>query len=97
MNTTPNNQNTETTEIMEFPCEFPLKVMGYNRDAFVDQMHHLVQGFVGETIEPHHIETRPSRTEKFIAVTITFTAESKAQLDNIYNAMTSHELVTMAL
>jgi len=97
MNTTPDNQNTETTEIMEFPCVFPLKVMGYNRDNFVDQMQNLVQGFVSEPIESKHVETRPSRTEKFMAVTITFTAESKAQLDSIYHAMTDHELVTMAL
>ncbi len=82
---------------MEFPCEFQLKVMGYNRDNFAIQMHEITQSFVRETILADKVDIRPSRTEKFLSVNITFTADSKQQLDDIYKALTEHELVTMAL
>lgn len=92
-----NTENQKKESLMEFPCEFQLKVMGYNKDNFAKQMHTITQTFVDEPIEQESIIVRPSRTEKFLSVNISFTAQSKQQLDNIYQALTEHELVTMAL
>jgi len=94
---TNDKQETSTDNLMEFPCEFQLKVMGYNKDNFAVQMREITQTFVSETINSDKVIVRPSRTEKFLSVNISFTAMSKKQLDDIYRALIEHELVTMAL
>ena len=91
------DQGVQPETLIEFPCEFQLKVMGYNRDNFAQKMHEITQKFVKQTITPEKILVRPSRTKKFLSVNISFTADSKQQLDAIYQALTEHELVTMAL
>jgi putative lipoic acid-binding regulatory protein len=81
---------------IEFPCEFPIKVMG--KDS--GQMQKVVTDAVARHAPDSprdRITQRESRTGKYIALTITITATSKAQLDNIYQELTASEHITMAL
>lgn len=80
---------------LEFPLIFPLKVIGRNADDF--------EGFVVSVVKTHAplsartVTTRPSQGGKYLAVTVTFVAESREQLDAIYQELSGHERVLMAL
>jgi len=91
------SQQTDSQTLLEFPCEFPLKVMGLNRNEFSEHMRNLVQEFVQYEIKTDAITSRESSSGKYLALTITFTAQSKEQLDNIYQALHAHPNVTMTL
>jgi len=92
-----NNISAEQETLLEFPCDFQLKVMGYNQDDFAEQMRSLAQKHLAEKITDDHIIIKPSRTGKFLSVNINFEAHSKKQIDDIYRELTAHKLVTMAL
>jgi putative lipoic acid-binding regulatory protein len=78
-----------------FPCSYPLKVMGQKTDAFEKAVREIMAKHLqGAAV---HYDSRPSGTEKYIAITATFTATSKAQLDAIYQELNDHELVVMTL
>ena len=88
------NQEQET--LLEFPCQFSIKAMGLARPDF----DALVFGIVGQHVpqlREDAVTTRPSKGGKYLAVTVTFEATSKPQLDAIYQALTDHERVLMSL
>ena len=88
--------DTTDKPVMEFPCEFPIKVMGHARDDFEALVATLVRQHVPDLGEGA-IRSRPSKEGKYIAVTVTVTATSREQLDAIYYALTACEHVLMAL
>lgn len=82
--------------LLEFPCEFPIKVMG----AATDEFRSLALGIVTRHFGPlaaGSIEERPSSGGKYLGLTITVRAESKAQLDAAYVELTSCRQVLVAL
>lgn len=82
--------------LFEFPCDFPLKVMGRKSDDFRSIVIGIVQKHVG-TVEPENIEERPSKDGNYLSLTCTFKAQSREQLDNLYRELTSHERVLIVL
>ena len=84
--------NTSRDTLLEFPCEFPLKIMGTHHDEFAQTILAVVQEHAPDTQE-HHVSTRLSSKGKYIGATIVVTATSKEQLDNIYQSLTSHPMV----
>ena len=82
--------------LFEFPCDFPLKVMGRKSDDFRSIVIGIVQKHVG-TVEPENIEERPSKDGTYLSLTCTFQAQSREQLDNLYRELTSHERVLIVL
>ncbi|MFU8820436.1 MAG: YbeD family protein [Gammaproteobacteria bacterium] len=82
--------------LLEFPCEFPLKVMGRKEAGFQDVVVALVEAHTG-SLESERIRLRESRDGNFIAVTVMIRAESQAQLDAIYRELSAHDRVLMAL
>ncbi|MEL6447401.1 MAG: DUF493 domain-containing protein [Pseudomonadota bacterium] len=82
--------------LLEFPTSFPIKVMGRNDADFEAHATALVRAHTGDKA-PLSVASRESRNGSFLSVTIEITAESKAQLDAIYEALTDDEQVVMAL
>lgn len=82
--------------LLEFPCEFPIKMMGRESDSFRETAIVLIEKHMGKIAE-NAISTTPSRKGNFISVTITVVAESQEQLDNIYRDLTGHEEILVAL
>jgi uncharacterized protein len=82
--------------LLEFPCEFPIKVMGRKEAEFRDVVVALVEAHTG-SLEAGRIRLRESRDGNFIALTVMIRAESQAQLDAIYGALSAHDRVLMAL
>jgi putative lipoic acid-binding regulatory protein len=86
---------TEAT-LFEFPCDFPLKVMGRRSDDFRSIVLGIVQKHAG-SIDPGRIEERPSRDGNYLSLTCTFAAQSREQLDALYKELTSCERVLVVL
>jgi putative lipoic acid-binding regulatory protein len=71
-------------------------MMGRADDGFSDIAVRLVEQHVGK-IAPSAIQTSPSRNGNFLSVTVTIDAQSQEQLDNIYNDLSNHEDILVAL
>jgi putative lipoic acid-binding regulatory protein len=82
--------------IIEFPCEFPIKMMGRDSPEFRATVRAIVEGHTG-AVDDSRVQAAVSRNGRFVSVTVTITATSQQQLDAIYRAATSHDDVLMAL
>jgi putative lipoic acid-binding regulatory protein len=81
---------------IQFPCSYPLKVMGENTNDFYAVVSAIIEKYIvsGEKVTYH---SRTSSGNKYISITATFTAQSKEQLDAIYQELNGHELVLTTL
>ncbi len=82
--------------LFEFPCDFPIKIMGRASDEFRSLALGIVTRHFGN-LDPAHIEERVSSNGRFLSFTCTVRAESKAQLDAVYRELTSCSQVLVAL
>jgi uncharacterized protein len=82
--------------LIEYPSQFPIKVMGERIDGFVHAVtmvaHKFDPGFDASTIE-----LRESSGGKYLGVTITVTATSREQLDELYRTLSTHPMVKVVL
>ncbi len=88
--------DADSKQLLEFPCRFPIKMMGRADDGFSEIAVRLVEQHVGK-ITPDAIETSKSRNGNFLSVTVTIDARSQEQLDNIYNDLSNHKDILVAL
>jgi putative lipoic acid-binding regulatory protein len=86
---------SETT-VLEFPCDFPIKIMGRESPEFRALARALVEKHTGP-LSDNAINSALSRNGSFVSVTITVNAQSQQQLDDIYNEVTSDDAILMAL
>ncbi len=87
---------SETESLLEFPCQFAIKAMGKSRDDFDAIVVEIVRRHVDD-IREGAVSVRPSRAGNYISVTVMIEAHSRAQLDAIYQGLTDHPDVLMAL
>jgi uncharacterized protein len=87
---------TEADSLFEFPCDFPVKVMGKSGPAFRAITQEIVERHAGP-LEPAQITERPSGKGNYQALTYTIRAQSRAQLDDIYRELTASGVVLVAL
>lgn len=83
-------------DLFQFPTEFPIKVMGRDSESFRTLTLAIIERHAGP-MTPDRISERMSREGKFLALTYTITAESRAQLDRIYQDLTDSGVVLVAL
>jgi D-alanine transaminase len=88
--------NPVDESLFEFPCDFPIKVMGKSHPDFVQTILALVRQFDAK-FDDERIELRPSSGGNYVGLTCMINAESRAQLDDIYRALTSHPMVSVVL
>jgi putative lipoic acid-binding regulatory protein len=82
--------------LIEFPCEFPIKVMGETHDMFSMEIIKTIQQYEA-TFDASKIALKGSSGGKYTSLTCTCYVESRTQLDNIYRALTSHTMVKFVL
>ncbi|MGB3452081.1 MAG: DUF493 family protein [Giesbergeria sp.] len=99
----PLNHSASTSEadprkdsLIEYPSLFPIKVMGAKVDGFVAAMVAVAREF-DPGFDETRLELRESRAGNYLSVTLTITATSRAQLDDLYRALSGHPLVKIAL
>ena len=82
--------------LIEFPCDFPIKVMGETQADFSSEIIKAIQG-LNPSFDATRIEIRGSSGGKYISLTCTVYVTSKQQLDEVYRALTAHPLVKFVL
>ena len=82
--------------LIDYPSAFPIKVMGAKADGFVHAVTQIARQF-DPTYDAATVELRESGQGNYLGVTITVTATSREQLDDLYRALTSHPLVKVVL
>jgi uncharacterized protein len=86
----------EEETLLKFPCDFPIKVMGKAEPGFEALVVELIGRHASDITETA-VNSRSSKGGKWVSITVTLRAESKAQLDAIYLDLSAHEKVVMAL
>jgi len=89
-------EKPEQEQLLQFPCSFPIKVMGRDESAFRDTVVKIVQKHASD-IADGDIRIAQSRKGNFVSLTITIQAESQQQLDDIYGDLTAYEDVLFSL
>lgn len=82
-------------ELLEFPCDFPIKVMGRNNAEF--------RQVATDTVHSHYaidsagLREQTSRNGRFLSLTFTITATDQEGLDNLYRALSADKRFLMVL
>ncbi|MBT8137237.1 MAG: DUF493 domain-containing protein [Gammaproteobacteria bacterium] len=84
-----------TESLLEFPCRFPIKVMGRNTDAFRTTVEAIVRRHTPD--DEFELRQRLSRDSNYLALSFTINATSQEQLDGLYRELSGSELVLFAL
>ena len=82
--------------LIEYPCAFPIKIMGRTQAGFAQAVHEIVKrhapDFDGATME-----LKSSKQAKYLSITCTVNAVSREQLDALYRELCDHPMVVMVL
>jgi putative lipoic acid-binding regulatory protein len=87
---------SEQESLIQFPCDFPIKVMGETHDTFAQTVIDIIRVH-DNAFDATKVEMRASSAGKYLSLTCTVFVESKPQLDNIYRALTSHPMIKFVL
>jgi uncharacterized protein len=82
--------------LIEYPSQFPIKVMGANVEGFAAAVVRVAQHF-DPCFDPETVELRDSKGGNYLGVTITITATSREQLDELYRTLSTHPMVKIVL
>ena len=82
--------------LIEYPSQFPIKVMGLKVDGLVAAITHVAHQF-DPAFDASTMELRESSGGKYLGVTVTITATSRAQLDELYRTLSTHPMVKVVL
>ncbi|MDO8774535.1 MAG: DUF493 family protein [Burkholderiaceae bacterium] len=82
--------------LISYPSRFPIKVMGAKVDGLVHAITLIARQF-DPTFDAATVELRESKGGKYLGVTITVTATSREQLDELYRTLSTHPLVKVVL
>lgn len=92
----PDGTDPRKDSLIEYPSRFPIKVMGARSEGFVAAMVAVARSHDPEFDEAT-VEIRESRGGNYLGLTLTVTATSRAQLDDLYRALSSHPMVKVVL
>ncbi len=81
---------------IEFPCEYPIKVIGRHSHDFRAVVIDVMSRHAGN-ISDDQVKERPSGKGTFVSVTVTITATGKDQLDIIFAELKATGRVQMVL
>jgi uncharacterized protein len=86
----------EQESLIQYPTEFPIKVVGINQEGFEQQIAQLLRHHAPD-FDVTSIQVRESRAGKYLSITATITARSRGQLDALYKELTQHPMVRVVL
>ena len=86
----------EEPSLIEFPCDFPIKIMGATRDGFAQAVLDVVTKHAPD-FDAAAMEMRPSRGGNYLSLTCAIRATSKAQLDALYMELSAHPFIKIVL
>lgn len=86
----------DTSALLAFPCDFPIKVLGKRQAGFAQSIVDVVKRHAPD-FDASTLEMRASREATYLSLTLTIRATSRAQLDDLYRELCDHPMVTMVL
>ena len=89
-------QDADRKSLIDYPSAFPIKVMGVQAEGFEAAMVAVARQF-DAAFDTATIERRPSKAGNYLGLTLTVTATSREQLDELYRALSSHPMVKVVL
>jgi putative lipoic acid-binding regulatory protein len=87
---------TSLPTLIDYPCEFPIKIMGKDEQDFTKSILMIVHRHV-PSFDDKNIETRLSKKNKYLSLTCTVYVISQSQLDALYQELCDHPMVLMVL
>ena len=82
--------------LIEYPCDFPIKVMGLSQQGFAQAVMEVVLRH-DPAFNAASMEMRSSKAARYLSLTCTVRATSRVQLDALYQELCDHTMVTMVL
>lgn len=82
--------------LLKFPCQFPVKAMGKSGPELEAAVLAIFRQHVPDLPEGS-VSCVASKNGTYTSITVTITAQSRQQLDNIYRELTTCEHVLYAL
>ena len=82
--------------LIEYPSAFPIKVMGAHVEGFAEAIIAVAQQF-DPGFDAATVESRPSKGGNYLGLTITITATSREQIDELYRTLSTHPMVKVVL
>ena len=82
--------------LIEYPSAFPIKVMGAHVEGFTEAIVAIARNF-DPGFDAVSVESRPSKAGNYLGLTITVTATSREQLDELYRTLSTHPMVRYVL
>ncbi len=82
--------------LLEFPCKFPIKIMGKNHHGFHQAVIEILKKHLND-FENTEIKTVDSKQNNYSSITVVVNATSQQHLDDIYFELTESDWVIMAL
>ncbi|MDD2916115.1 MAG: DUF493 domain-containing protein [Gallionella sp.] len=89
-------ENKLSDSLIEYPCEFPLKIFGLQQDGFAQAVLEVVSKHDPE-YDASSMEMRASKNARYISLTCTVHATSREQLDALYQELCDHPSIVMVL
>ena len=82
--------------LIEYPCDFPIKILGHTRAGFAQAMLEVVRRHAPD-FDGASMEMKSSRRGKYLSITCVIRATSREQLDGLYRELCDHPMVVMVL
>ena len=86
----------QAPSLIEYPCEFPIKIMGHTRAGFAQAILEVVNRHAPDFDGPT-LEMKSSKHGKYLSITCVINATSRVQLDALYQELCDHPMVVMVL
>ena len=90
------DHNTPPETLIEFPCHFPIKVMGEVHDEFTSTVIEIIK-HKNDSFDPSTIEMKGSREGRYISLTCFVYVTSKPELDHVYRSLSTHPMIKVVL
>ena len=84
------------TPLADYPCDFPIKILGHTRAGFAQAMLEIVKRHAPD-FDGSSMEMKSSKRGKYLSLTCVIRATSREQLDRLYRELCDHPMVVMVL
>jgi len=84
------------TQLLEYPCDFPVKIFGHTQAGFAQAILEVVKRHAPE-FDGAAMEMKTSKRGKYLSLTCVIRATSREQLDGLYQELCDHPMVVMVL
>ena len=84
------------TPLADYPCDFPIKILGHTRAGFAQAMLEIVRRHAPD-FDGSSMAMKSSKRGKYLSLTCVVRATSREQLDRLYRELCDHPMVVMVL